>query len=142
MKPVKSVLITQKNYPWVYSRLDRLFKHKKIMVLHSFECGMKRRLKPKCTKEWGHLDKWHMYDNVKTEKVKFIGDVYPRYYVDLDDHSVTTIIIGDSVCFLGNRIIVKRIDYPYSFPAIGYKGPAVHSYTCYQIDKEVPKCIG
>ena len=123
---MKKILITKENYPWVYSRLDRIFSHEKIIAWFSYDCGMNKRFKPKRPQEWPRRGGKYIINIAGVKRVKFHGDNHPRYYIDTGI-GAETIVIGDVVCFLGNRVIIKRKHFPRY-----YKEP-IYEYSCYQI---------
>lgn len=137
MARMKIITITEKNANWVIGRLNRFFKHDKMLVWHQFDCGIRKRLgsiidlgvnsrpfnNPKKM-----VDVTRMYDGVSFRKYNnpYIVDYYRDTVacIDLNYDEGYTIGIGDKIVFLGNRIIVRN-----NFNMIGHQ----YLYTCFQI---------
>lgn len=124
---MKSIVITKKNAKWVFSRLEKFFRHKNFLCWHQFSGGMKKRI--------GHIVRGGRYsDGYSFDVMRKYHNVELRYpepkfgpglIVDLNYDEGLLIKPGDSVAFLGNRIILKQKD--------GVIG--TYCYQCFQILK-------
>lgn len=127
MKPIE---ITEKNYKWIYSRLDRIFSRKELFAWFSHDCGLKKRFKPKQSKGWPRRGGKRNLTVSFVKRTLFVGDTFPRYYIQYEGGGADTIVIGDVVCFLGNRVIIQRKHVEKRvFTPIGF----IYEYSCYQI---------
>ena len=128
---MKTIVITDKNYRWVFSKLKKFFDHENFVCWHQWGGGMRKRL--------GHIIEIHspgypaykvdvtrQYHRVSsTVEETFDGD--PLFRVSLNYDNALAIIPnrGIAVSFLGNRVIIKRYD----------KFSDRYLYECFQILK-------
>ena len=108
---MKTIVITDKNYRWVFSRLKKFFDHENFVCWHQWGGGMRKRL--------GHIVEIRRPDmpayktNVTRRYYQVRTRIYldipekPLFHVTLDFDSGLGLIPGDAVAFLGNRIIIR-----------------------------------
>lgn len=131
---MKGILVTEQNLKSVYGRFNRFAKHNLYDMHWLLNCGMKKRFKSTY-----RMDNGEMYNTRCTIRI------YPEYIQPHSNFDINRIRIncqnpatdyigsfeiqpGDSIWFLGNRVIIKQ-------PII----PEIHCgytlYCCLQIKK-------
>lgn len=111
---MKGIIITERNYRQVAGRLKKFFKHKRYSVWSDWNCGMKKRIQKN---ECGYIPPINFSQvNVTCNNNLFI--------INLSDKISIPILWYDEILFLGNRIIIKKLE--------GYIYGIDYAYICIQ----------
>lgn len=106
---MNGVIITEKNFPFVASKLIKFFNGADLVNWHTFDCGMKKRIPTDfvlCGKHRERVKGIYRYRNVRAS----VGEVGKSRFVRirLDFSNGFCIYIGDVVKFCGNRIQIRK----------------------------------
>jgi hypothetical protein len=96
---LKTILITDGNKARIWSKLNKFFSHSAYTKWHTYDCGMRKRIRHKMP---GSSNTMEYYPCVKAK----LSDE-DTFVISLNVGSSRTIKVGDSIAFVGNRIIVK-----------------------------------
>lgn len=124
----KQIIVTEKNFKWIYSRLKKFFGHRYMSYWHTFDCGNKKRIGKKI--DSGRYnekpiipDEHYRHHPVDVS----LNERFPDYiFMKCGRDSSWTIKVGDTISFIGNRIILKKKWFPIS----GNE----YVYYCFQIE--------
>lgn len=122
------MIVTERNYKSVCSKLDRFFKHRSFREWHTFRGGLKKRISHK-TRVTGYDSGWlnnYIENHWCDVRTRWNGK---HFVVDLDEDSAFAIEIGDEILFCGSRVIIKKKDWVFK------KYGSNYTYMCLQIDK-------
>lgn len=106
----KQIIVTEKNFKWIYSRLKKFFGHRYMSYWHTFDCGNKKRIGKKI--DYGRhskkpiiLDEHYLRWPVNAS----LDERFPDYiFLKWGWNNSWTIRVGDTISFIGNRIIHKK----------------------------------
>lgn len=124
---MKVITINDSNIKDVFGRLKKFFynkNHTGFESWHNFDCGFKKK----------HINRYITLKDDKEYKC-YTGNIYPspllvslgcfhdEYYISikLDYENILHLDIGDKICFLSNRIIVRTksfINHKYVYETI------------------------
>lgn len=104
---MNGIVITEKNFNYVASRMVKFFNGADVINWHSFDCGMKRHIPTDFISNYGsakgkHIRCVYRYNHVSAK----VGESSGRKYIAirLNNDCKWYYEIGDVVKFCGNRI--------------------------------------
>lgn len=111
---MKVINVTEKNMKGIYGKLKKFFynKHRTgFEEWHNFDCGFKRHISPNIVidKQWiFNVNRFPSPDEVEyIPKGKRPGIDYDYIRIGLTTDNGASILPGDKIAFLGNRIITR-----------------------------------
>ena len=111
---MKGIVITEKNYRQVAGRLKKFFAHKRYSVWSDWNCGMKKRI---------HKNEYGYIPPINFSHVSATYD-NNLFIINLSDKISIPILCYDEILFLGNRVIIKKLE--------GYIYGIDYAYICIQ----------